>query len=180
MKEVEIKARLIDRDAVMKKLSEKGCIFSDPITQNDKVFVRSVGPVETYRSNDVYLRIRVKKGTKTIFTLKKPLLNDLDVIEHETEIASGDALEKALLLMGYSLALHIDKTRVTTSWEGKEICLDDVEGLGSFIEMESLAEEMDSEKAQSEMFEFFKEIGIREEDRVLEGYDTLLVRKQHG
>jgi adenylate cyclase class 2 len=79
--------------------------------------------------------------------------------------------------MGYKEAVRINKTRVITHYNGCEICIDEVEGLGSFIEMEKLAKEGDSEKIQEELFEFFKRLGITNEDRVFWGYDTLMLSR---
>jgi hypothetical protein len=43
--------------------------------------------------------------------------------------------------------------------------------------MEKLAKEGDSEKIQEELFEFFKRLGITNEDRVFWGYDTLMLSR---
>jgi adenylate cyclase class 2 len=180
MKEIEVKARLENKEEVMQNLRDRGCVFSDPIIQNDKVFVKNTGSPEQYDANDVYLRIRVKNNAKTIFTLKKPGSNDLDCTEHETEIASGEQMEQAILLMGYQKALHIDKTRITTKYDGSEICIDEVEGLGSFIEMETIAADGNAEEIQNTMFSFLETVGVKKENRVLVGYDTLLIEKAYG
>jgi predicted adenylyl cyclase CyaB len=54
------------------------------------------------------------------------------------------------------------------------ICLDEVRDLGTFIELEKITEGEDPIKVQSELFAFLKSLGVREEDRVERGYDTLL------
>jgi adenylate cyclase class 2 len=177
MKEIEIKARLHDRAAVMKKLESLGCVFENAMTQNDVVYVRNVGSLEKFRGNDAFLRIRVKNNSKILFTVKKPMANDLDALEYEVEVSSASTLEQALLLMGYKEAVRINKTRIVTQYDGCEICIDEVEDLGSFIEMEKLAEEGDSEEIQTELFEFFKTLGITNEDRVFLGYDSLILTK---
>jgi len=52
------------------------------------------------------------------------------------------------------------------------ICLDEVEGLGSFIEVEKTSAE-DGEAIQEELFNFLESLGVKREDRVFKGYDTL-------
>lgn len=180
MKEVEIKAKLRDREGVMSKLKALGCSFEAPVTQSDVVYARNVASLKAFRTNDVFLRIRDKrgpKGAKILFTLKKRMVNDLDAIEHEVEIDSKEEMEKALLLMGYNEVVRVEKTRVTTRYNDCEICIDDVKNLGAFIEMEKLTEAGDSEKIQDELFAFFITLGITPEDRAFSGYDILMLEK---
>ena len=54
------------------------------------------------------------------------------------------------------------------------ICLDKVEGLGEFIEVEKITEQDDSIQTQKKLFDFLKSLGISEEDQVFKGYDTLI------
>lgn len=180
MKEVEVKAKLQNKNEIMTKLSELGCSFEPAVTQNDVVFVQDISSLEAFKKNDFFLRIRVKNNSKAIFTIKKRGVNDLDSLEHESGIDNKEEIEKALLMLGYKEAVRINKTRVITHYKGDEICIDEVEGLGSFIEMERLTEEGDSEKIQIELFEFFLSLGIKLEDRVTSGYDTLTLKKRLG
>jgi adenylate cyclase class 2 len=177
MKEVEVKAILRDRDSIEAKLKALGCTFEEVVKQEDVVYALNVGSLEAFNTNDVFLRIRVKDGTKVLFTLKKRGINDLDAIEHETEIASKDEMREAILLMGYQEAVRISKSRVTTRYNDCEICLDIVEGLGSFIEVEKLVTEGDSEQIQKDLYAFLFSIGIEESDKVHHGYDVLTLQK---
>jgi len=177
MKEIEIKARLRDKAAVVRKLKTLGCVFDKSITQEDTVYAENVGSLKAFNTNKIFLRLRVKNGTKIFFTLKKPMANYLDAIEHEVEVSSRDEMEKALFLMGYKEAERVKKVRETTRYNGCAICVDEVEDLGSFIEMEKLAEGGDSVKIQEELFKFFLSLGISPEDRVWSGYDILMMEK---
>ena len=178
MREIEIKARLKDRDAVMANLAKLGCEFEAPIIQEDVVYAKHVGSLEAFNSNDVFLRIRVRSDRKIIFTLKqRKSANRLSATEHEVEIRSKEEMEKILSLMGFKEAVRINKKRVITHHDGCEICLDEVEGLGSFIEMEKLTEDGDAEAIQEDLFTFFQSLGIKKEDRVMVGYDILMLQK---
>ena len=178
MKEVEIKARLRDKEKIIEKLKTLGCTFEPAITQSDVVYAKNLGTVEIFNANDVFLRIRVKGNGKILFTIKQRGVNDLDALEHEVEVSSKEEMKKAILLMGYKEAVRVSKTRVVTHYDGCEICIDDVEDLGQFIEMEKLTEEGDSEAIQAELFKFFESIGITKEDRVFSGYDILMLQKR--
>ena len=177
MREIEIKAKLKNKTQVMKKLKALGCEFSAPITQEDSVYTKNVGTLEMYRNNEAYLRIRIKNVVETLFTFKKKGVNDLDSIEHEVTINSKEEMEQALFHMGYKKAMEIDKTRTITHYDGCEICIDEVKGLGSFIEMEKLTNEKgDAQKIQDELFKFFKTLGIDKKERVMHGYDILTLQ----
>ena len=146
MKEIEIKARLREKDSVMNRLEGLGCIFSEPVRQEDIVYAEKIGSLETFLSNKVWLRVRVNNGTDIIFTAKGERTTPLVATEHEVKINSKEEIQKMLSLMGYQEAIRINKIRVTTEYNGCEICFDEVEGLGSFIEMEKLTESGDAEK----------------------------------
>ncbi len=119
----------------------------------------------------------MKNGKKVLFTAKKKTKNGLEAIEYEVEVSSRDEMEKALLLMGLQEAVRINKTRIITHYDGCEICIDDVENLGAFIEMEKLVEDGDALTIQEELFQFFEKIDISRDDRVMVGYDILMLSK---
>ncbi len=178
MREIEIKAKLKNKAQVVKKLKALGCVFSPSITQEDSVYTKNIGSLELYRNNEAYLRIRIKNVIETLFTLKKKGVNDLDAIEHEVTINSKEEMEQALFHMGYKKAMEINKTRTITHFDDCEICIDDVKGLGSFIEMEKLTNAKgDAKKIQDQLFAFFESIGIKKSDRVMSGYDILTLEK---
>ncbi|MDO8482814.1 MAG: class IV adenylate cyclase [bacterium] len=178
MKEIEIKARLRNKAAIIEKLKSLGCVFEKQATHEDTVYAEHVGSLTAFRTNKVFLRLRVKNGSKILFTLKKRMANDLDAIEHEVEVSSKDEMEKSLLLMGYREAARVNKARETTRYNGCEICVDEVENLGSFIEMEKLSEDGDSVKIQEELFRFFLSLGVLLEDRAFSGYDILMMEQK--
>ena len=178
MKEIEIKAKLREKEKVMEKLKKLGCVFESPIIQEDTVYAEKTDSLQIFRANRMFLRLRVKNKSKILFTIKKKGVNDLDSIEHEVEVSSREEMEKAILLIGYKEMVRVNKERIITHHNGCEICIDEVENLGLFIEMERLIEDGDSNKIQEEMFKFFESIGIDRQDRITYGYDLLLLEKK--
>jgi adenylate cyclase class 2 len=179
MHEIEVKAHLRDKEATMEKLAALGCAFSEPKTQEDVVYVEKAGSIDIFMSNPVFLRIRVVNGSSVIFTAKKRL-QALAAIEHEVEVSDRAQMEEILKLLGYREAVRIAKTRITTAHEGREICIDEVEGLGSFIEMEQLAPEADIDAVQEELFAFLRGLGVTDADRTHKGYDLQILEKALG
>ncbi len=177
-KEIEVKARVGDHAVLLVKLSTIGCELSEPIIQDDSIFVNFEGPFTDYKPGTNFLRLRKSKG-KTVFNLKQPQSNELDCIEHETEVADPEQMRNILKYMGYHEAVQVHKKRQKAKYKEYEICVDEVEGLGSFIEVEKMSDE-DGEKVQEELFDFLKSLGVDPKDRVLQGYDTLIYLKNRG
>ncbi|MFA7302722.1 MAG: class IV adenylate cyclase [Candidatus Paceibacterota bacterium] len=177
MQEIEIKAILKDRAGVMARLAELDCVFSDPVHQEDRLYVEQVGTIEAFLTNKVFLRVRVNNGCEVIFTAKTRK-GDLVAMEREVKVASREQMEQILLLMGFQRFNVVRKVRQTTHYNGCEICIDEVEGLGSFIEMEKLSVDGNPQEIQEELFTFFETLGIARSDRVTKGYDILMFEKQ--
>lgn len=178
--EIEVKARVNDLKKVEEKLLALGCVMSEPLKQNDITFyIKTDTPYDQLVHGQNILRIREQNG-KSIFTIKQTGINDLDSFERETEISDSEEMRHAILLLGYSEAVRINKVRRKTMCQGYEICLDQVEDLGNFVEVEKITENEDPEKVQTELFEFLKQFGVTEADRVVNGYDTLIYRLQNN
>lgn len=179
--EIEIKAKLRDKAAVMQKLTALGCEFSEPKTQDDMVWVKNMGDLPTFLGNDVFLRIRVEGGGKTILTAKKPknIAGEGNLVkrEHEVVVDSAEEARVILEMLGLKEAVRTIKTRQKALHAGYDICIDEVEGLGSFIEVEKIADEKDADKILEEMMEFLAPLGVSVEDKVTKGYDILMIEK---
>lgn len=178
-KEIEVKAKVEDFIQLLEKLSGLGCQFSESVRQEDKIFTNFPdNEFAKFKPGINFLRIR-KSGGKILFTLKQSLVNELEGIEKEVEVNDAKELEEILELMGYHEAVQVTKMRRKAKYKDYEICLDDVEGLGSFVELEKITDE-DSEKVQSEMMDFLLGLGVEAEDRILNGYDTLVWLKNNS
>jgi adenylate cyclase class 2 len=79
--------------------------------------------------------------------------------------------------MGYKMANRVVKNRRKGMVGEYEICLDEVEDLGTFIEVEKMAEE-DIEQVRKELLDFTISLGVSLEDEVKRGYDILILEKQ--
>lgn len=178
MREIEVKARVADFEPIIQKLESLGCLLSQPILQDDKVFLQNgLGFDDLIPGNNV-LRIR-RQGEKNIFTLKVKGAREMDCIERETEISDTEKLSEILKYLGYYEVVHIRKSRRKCNYQNLEICLDEVDVLGTFIEVEELTEEGDGGKIQDKLFDFLVSLGVKKGDRVLSGYDKLMFNKMN-
>ncbi|MCC2630687.1 MAG: putative Adenylyl cyclase CyaB [Candidatus Paceibacter sp.] len=174
-KEIEVKAHLKNTDNVLESIRSLGCTLSEPIRQIDTVYTKIVGNVENYLKNDHFVRIREKSDGRFIFTVKKPLSKVvLTKAEHETEVKNAVELEQALFLMGYQIANKVIKSRRTAQFKEFEICIDNVEKLGHFIEVEKMSDG-DVDTVRKELNEFLSSLGVSAEDETHKGYDIMAI-----
>lgn len=183
MHEVEVKAVLKDKEALIQALKNLGCELGEEISQDDTVYARVVGTLEEFLSNNDFLRIRVQNNGQILFTFKHHpgrIVNLTSApLEHELEISSRETMVHILDLMGYTEAVRIKKVRRKTHYEKWEICIDDVEGLGTFVEIEELLDANDTQQEVRERMEtFLASVGIGTDDLLNNRYDVMLMQKQ--
>jgi len=182
MREIEIKARVADKSAVIKSLNDAGIKLSKPIKQHDVVYF--VPGTKDNAPDSVWLRIRTENDSKIIFTLKKQHRGDLDSIEHEVEVSdhieheaevsSANELESIIKALGFTIYSDLTKTRQKAKINDIEICLDDIEDLGTFIEAERLSDlDADGKMVENELWKALESYGINRSNAVHEGYDVM-------
>jgi adenylate cyclase class 2 len=176
MREIEVKARVADRQKLIAKLKEVGVDLGPPKKHHDVVFCKP--GQQDYEPGSVWLRIRTEDDKKVIWTLKKDTGRKLDSIEHEIEVSDGEVLENMLRTMGNELYSDLTKTRQKGRAGEIEVCVDTVDGLGVFIEAEKMCpDDADYETVAAELWEFLGTLGITKADQETLGYDVLLKAK---
>lgn len=173
MREIEIKARVADKQTLIDNIARAGIQLSRPINQHDVVYGQK--GVADNAPGSIWLRIRTENDVTTIFTLKQQHKTGLDSIEHETQVANAEELAAIISLLGFSLYSDLKKTRQKAQYNGIEICVDEVEGLGVFIEAEQLTDESaDAEVVTANLWSELECLGVDKADEVFEGYDVLI------
>lgn len=171
-REIEIKCRLDDKPAVLKALQELGVELTKPKKQHDVVFGEPGSADNALDAN--WLRIRTEDDKTVYFTLKRSVVGHLDSIEHETVVENAVELGEIIKLLGFELYSDLTKLRQKGTYGDIEICLDEVPGLGSFIEAElMMAHDSDHDTVVAELWGFFKKLGLNKDTEVHEGYDVL-------
>jgi adenylate cyclase class 2 len=181
MREIEIKARVFDKPALLALLQSQGVAVSEPVTHHDRVFgvLDAQGDDE---NSQPWLRIRTETRGDTVrhlFTLKKSITNQMDSIEHETEVTDDTELEKIILHSGFTPYSDLTKTRQTAHQGEIEICIDTIEGLGDFIEVEKLTDEdANYDKVAEELWKVLEGFDVKRSNHVTDGYDVLMRRHE--
>src|SRR3989338_10870563 len=177
MYEVEVKAYLRDREAVIKKLQDLGCKFGGELHQVDYVFIPQGASYPDFPLGTPALRLR-KQNDIYFLTLKIPQSSYQDCIEKEVDIQNGGKMLEILKLIGWKSIPTVEKKRIKTNYKDMEIVLDIVDHLGEFIEVEKVVtheSHEDRKKVQEELFSFLETIDVPKEDVVVDGkYDMML------
>lgn len=183
MREIEVKVRAKDLNSVREKLEQMGCEFSEPIEQHDAIYSLAANAQEEWKESKeghVVMRIR-RQGESSEFNLKKQQSGgELDNLEYETEVSNPDAVHSILKELGYEPQVEIKKKRVKCKLDKYEVCLDEVERLGSFVEIEELApDDANPQEIQEKLMKILEDLGLSREDMETRGYDTQIYQLDH-
>ncbi len=183
MYEVEVKAKLRNREEVIKKLEALGCKFSEELHQVDHVFIPEGASYPDFPLGTPALRLR-EQNDIFFLTLKIPQSSYQDCIEKEVSIQDGEKMLEILKLIGWKSIPTVEKRRIKTNFKDMEIVLDKVELLGEFMEVEKIVtseNHEDRKKIQEELFDFLGMLGVTKNDYVINGkYDIMLWEKLNG
>lgn len=99
--------------------------------------------------------------------------------EYETEVENPECMEKILIALGFSQVAGVEKTRCYMKRNEMTACLDQVDRLGNFLELEVIAsEESQREEYLYAMEQLLKELGLSMEDTVQASYLSMLMEEK--
>lgn len=170
MIEIESKFKLasdITRDNLIAALKSQ---FIAPISskrQIDTVFLlpeQVDAPIvpgsKIMRVRDV-LNPETSELQRSLMTLKVEGQIKLVSNEYEFVVSDGNAARQMLAALGWQEIVTVDKIRLESKTEKYTICIDEVAGLGLFIELEVLTEDSaDVKNIQQQMCNFLKNLDI--------------------
>ncbi len=138
--EVEAKYRITCTvDSIMEKLPRLGAIYKEAVDEEDTYFQH---PCRDFSETDEALRIRrmVRNGLeKWVLTYKGPrqMIGEVKIREEiEAELQDPEKFRRILEKLGFMEVATIAKKRLVYSYDGCEILIDHVNGLGKFLEIE--------------------------------------------
>lgn len=173
VREIEVKYRVDDLEALLIALKSQGIELSEPIFQDDQAYAPAGWQFGDSKLGISFLRLRTV-GNRHYFALKQPADNAQACLEYETEVADRQAMHYAAMHMGYKPTVRIAKTRRVATLEACSLCVDDVEDVGSFLEIERLtADDVNAPVVQTELAAFVESLGIAA-TRTDETYDSLI------
>jgi homotetrameric cytidine deaminase len=162
---VELKARDPNPEVTTARCLNLGAVDQGELRQTDTYFVARRGRLKL-RSQD--------GGAVELIAYRRPDSAGATESTYVRAPASESVLEALGLALGTTVV--VSKRRRLLAWEGVRIHLDEVEGLGSFIEFEAvLPDAGDLEAARAKVARLRSELGIEDDALVPVGYADLLI-----
>ena len=166
MFEVEQKFRVGDFGEIEERLEKLGATIKGPIVQVDSYFAH---PARDFAETDEAFRIR-QVGELNYVTYKGPKIDATTKTRREIELplVSGethaDEFRQLLAALSFAPVAAVRKTRrnATLPWKGWkfEVALDEVAGLGKFVELEVAAGESELEDARAALLTLADELSL--------------------
>jgi adenylate cyclase, class 2 len=182
--EVELKFRLDDKDFVLGRLQALGTVQGNTQVQVDQYFAH---PSRDFATTDEALRIR-SMGDENRMTYKGPVIDRATKTRYESELEfqSGQAAAEQLAglweHLGFRRVRVVRKSRqsyfLRKNERDLEVCVDQVDGLGTFLEIETLADETEKAAAQQTILSLASELQLKEPEQ--RSYLEMLLESDQG
>jgi adenylate cyclase, class 2 len=169
--EVELKFPIADPELVRANLERLGSRAGDALAQVDRYFNH---PSRDFGETDEAFRIRQTGDTNRV-TYKGPKVDSRSKTRREIEIPFGESPSDAeqfaemLRLLGFREVRTVRKQRVPyeLTWDGREVevCLDEVDELGTFAEIETAADEGSRDAARDSILRLAERLNLANSER---------------
>lgn len=174
MYEVEVKVPA-DHGDVRDALESVGAEERGTVEQSDTYYD---APHRVFAETDEALRVRRVRedgAEESRITYKGPKVDAASKSreEIETGVEDGDDAGAIFDALGFTPAATVHKTRTYFRYDGYTVVLDDVEGLGQYVEVERESE--DVETARDGAFDVLQRLGLDPDDQIRTSYLGLLL-----
>lgn len=152
--EVELKFPLADPHTVIGQLKDLRVTMGDPIEQSDRYFNH---PARDFAETDEAFRVR-SVGDENCVTYKGPVIDRDTKMRREIEVPfaqgrqSADQIVQMLTLLGFRYVREVRKQRTPMQlcWSNRtfELAFDVLPDLGSYLEIELMAQDSEKEQAK--------------------------------
>jgi adenylate cyclase class 2 len=176
MLEIEAKVKVKNLDTIARKLRRMGAQFLRTVQEQDLYFNSLDGKL---LKTNCGLRLRKRKLHRSslkahfFLTYKGPTGKSAFKSRREIQVRidNYDAIKNILVKLGYKKHLTVNKMRHIWQFGKCEICLDKVQGLGTFIEVEGPNEKLISTA--------LCKLGFDKKQHISSGYARMLDSKKH-
>ena len=160
IREIEVKYRVDDPEALVDALRARDAVLSAPVRQDDQAYAAPGWSYGQSKLGMAFARLRTEHD-RHHFCVKRPVENELACQEHETEVTDREQMHAAVLAMGFHPTVRIVKTRRTARLGRMLLCLDEGDGLGAFFEIEAMvADGRPTDEVQRELDGFARSLGV--------------------
>jgi adenylate cyclase, class 2 len=175
MLEIELKVKIPSLDPVREQLIRLQARFISRVHEHDIYFN---APHRDFGVTDEAVRVRYTDD-HAVVTYKGPKIKKHSLKAREElnfAVESGPAFETMLIRLGFSKTTEVNKWRENYAFRDATICLDTVDELGTYAEIEVMAENEAGNPAAA-IGRIAKEIGV-EGEPILASYLELLLAQR--
>ncbi|EAQ80202.1 class IV adenylate cyclase [Blastopirellula marina] len=169
--EVELKFPVNDLRRVETALADLGAAIEIPVKQSDFYYGH---PARDFAQTDEALRIR-RVGSKNIITYKGPKIDATTKTRREIEVPLVSGAEGAANIidmieaLGFLQVAEVTKNRrkanLSFADQAVEVALDEVKGLGEFVELEISTNEDGVDAAREAINQLAEKLGLSGSER---------------
>jgi len=177
MLEIEIKVKVPTLDPIREKLSQIGASHSEHLIEQDMYYN---APHRDFGKTDEALRLRTTShGTTLTYKGKKEIIYGSKIRkEYNLSVEARETAHDILAHLGFIPVAEVRKERDYYVFEDFSIALDEVSGLGTFVEIELICEEEEStQNPASRIASLATRIGVTGE-RISDSYLELILHKK--
>ncbi len=185
--EVEVKVSIERLEEMEHRILNIGAKKTNKEIQIDSYFDH---PCRTFQDTDEALRVRLRKPLDRVkdeistdlveLTYKGPKIDSTTKTRLESSVKINNAEEITFILenLGFKLVARIMKKRQFFSLPATTISIDDVEHVGLFLELESIARTSDElAYAKDNIFKIMKALGLDPAQSIRESYLELYLSR---
>ncbi len=178
--EVEVKVPITDSEVMKQKLLDSGARMLNSEVQIDTYFDH---PCRTFLETDEAVRVRTRRPlddqelessfSPNELTYKGPRIDEKTKtrLEYTVGITDTDSLSSILESLDFKHVAAVTKKRTFFDLRDITISIDEVEQVGLFLELESIAHSKDEmESAKKTIFEVLDELGIDSKQSLRDSY----------
>jgi adenylate cyclase class 2 len=179
--EVELKFPLLNRDELIQKLKLIAKLMKDNFFQKDTYYNL---PHRNFLDKTLvteWLRIRETEHGCSLDYKDWHIEGGkvgVSCDEFEIEIKNAEKLKKIFEHLDFREIIIVEKTRSTWRYKDTIISVDDVKGLGTFIEIEAHGDFASIEEAKKHIYTIAKELHANLGEQDFEGYPHKLLRNK--
>lgn len=178
--EVELKFPLLNKKELEAKLNSLAKKEKEVREQKDTYFTPKHKNYLDTRPTTEWLRIReTQKGASIAYKNyhKEKDAKAVSCDEFETKIGNPEILHKIFMALEIKELTVVHKTRKAWEYKDTEIAIDEVKGLGDYIEIEAKGKFNSINEAKKHLYAVLEELGAKTGEQDFEGYPFLILKK---
>lgn len=176
--EAEIKIEVEDIEEIERRVISLGGEFIEEILEEDTYFNH---PSRDFSETDEALRIRRNSKGEYSITYKGPKIDGETKSRLELSCdLKNDCIIEILEKLGFERVLTVRKRRRLFKLGEFSLALDRVEGLGSYLEVETIVDEGDFERAKRKLMELVEKLGLDPRKSIRKSYLELLLERSRS